>query len=149
MPLQYVQTSRPRRKFFVAFIFLTIITNGVIAKNNRLPRTDGLTGAKTRWFGFSAGREYCEQFEPFRTALTNSHSTTFERVHLRRLAASRRQGCERECCTSADLAVWRPSKGTWWVMGGANSANVMQYSGMSVYRFTSSDSNVNLQLPAL
>ncbi len=137
MSLQYSQPAEKRRKLlagFATFVFVTLITIGVFAKNDWFPRTDNLTGARTGWFG-SKGRVTSDEGQGFFSSLFSGHSSLPAPTPTPQLAkeyiyaGSRLLAVEdanANASPPADLAVWRPSTGTWWVMGGSNSAQVTQ-----------------------
>jgi len=121
MSLQYFQSAERRKKLlagFTALIFTALIAVGVFAKNNWFPSTDALTGKETGWFGSAS-------VLPAPTPQL-SKEYIYAGAHL--LAV---EDTNANAAPPADLAVWRPSTGTWWVMGGANSQQVTQSWGTS------------------
>ncbi|MFN0138481.1 MAG: FG-GAP repeat domain-containing protein [Pyrinomonadaceae bacterium] len=111
-----------RRKLSIgvsAFALTALIVIGVFASNGWFPRTDAVSGKKTGWFG---------QSEPPAVAggLTSQSGTLpsgtpqLSKEYI--YAGSRLLAVEdanANAAPPADLAVWRPSSGVWWVMGGA------------------------------
>ena len=120
MSLKYSQSAERRKKLlagFAALIFTALIAIGVFAKNDWFPSTDALTGNETGWFGMSA-----------LPIPTPQLSKEYIYAGSRLLAV---EDANANAAPPADLAVWRPSTGTWWVMGGSNSQQVTQSWGTS------------------
>ena len=114
-----------------ALVLVSLIAAGVMARNGWLPQTDAVSGKKTGWFGRNADALVRNQGE----ALTNplpSGTPQLSKEYV--YAGSRLLAVEDANALSAppaDLAVWRPSTGVWWVMGGQGSQAVAQGWGMS------------------
>lgn len=104
------QKSERREKFYaglgsLAFVILLLI--GVFAKNGWFPGTDPIT-EKT-----SGRNDVSTQPAP---ELTPQLSKEYIYAGSRLLAV---EDARANAVWPADLAVWRPSSGVWWVMGGA------------------------------
>ncbi|MGB7202044.1 MAG: VCBS repeat-containing protein [Pyrinomonadaceae bacterium] len=104
---------------------------GVMAKNGWLPQTDAVSGKKTGWFGRELPQNVSSSWNPLAAPLPNpTPQLSKEYIY----AGSRLLAVEDANALSAppaDLAVWRPLTGIWWVMGGTGSAPVAQGWGVS------------------
>ena len=131
MSLNYSRLSKTRRFLptLVAITFFALITIGVFAKNNWFPSTDGITGTRSGWFGTTGTESPDSWFYSFAPPTpTPQLSKEYIYAGTRLLAV---EDANASAAPPADLAVWRPSTGTWWVMGGANSVQVTQAWGMN------------------
>src|SRR5688572_29803069 len=120
MSLQYSQPARKQKillAVFGALIFATLITIGIFAKNDWFPSTDASTGRQTGWFGTVSAQP------PSAPQLSKEYIYAGSRL----LAV---EDANANAAPPADLAVWRPSTGTWLVMGGQNSAHSTQNWGI-------------------
>jgi spore coat protein A, manganese oxidase len=107
-----------------------LIVTGVFARNDWFPRTDQLSGNKTGWFGRQLARDTPSVWNPFSSPPpTPAPQLSKEYIYAAgRLLAV--EDARASAIPPADLAVWRPSTGTWWVMGGQNSQQAVQSWGM-------------------
>ncbi len=130
-----------RRKIIVAsaaFLLLSFIALGAMARNGWLPQTDPLTGKKTGWFGRpalnnSAGNALVEP--PLPTS-TPQLSKEYLYAGSRMLAV---EDANASASPPYDLAVWRPSTGYWYVMGGQGSQATSVQWGSSTDRAVPGD----------
>ncbi|MGB7201020.1 MAG: VCBS repeat-containing protein [Pyrinomonadaceae bacterium] len=128
-------TSQLRKHWFVsasALVLVSLIAAGVMARNGWLPHTDAVTGKKTGWFGKSEPPAVAGGLTQSSTTSLPSGTPQLSKEYI--YAGSRLLAVEdanANAAPPADLAVWRPSTGTWWVMGGAGSQAVTQGWGMN------------------
>ena len=113
-----------------ALVLCLLIGTGIFAKNGWLPHTDAFTGKKTGWFGKELPKNASSSWNPLAPPLPTP-TPQLAREYL--YAGSRLLAVEdanANAAPPADLAIWRPGDGTWWVMGGQGSQQVTQQWGV-------------------
>lgn len=125
MSLHLSRFTEKRMKFFTgvaALVLFALIGAGVFATNGWLTSTGALTGRKTGWFGKHLSKNASSSWNPFAEPLplpTPRLSKEFIYAGGQLLAV---EDADANAIAPSDLAVWRPSTGTWWVMGGAGGS---------------------------
>lgn len=124
-----------KTQWVVALVFTVLVTLGIFANNGWLPSTDPLTGKKTGWFGRELPRNASSSWNPLAAPLpTPTPQLSKEYIHLpggRLLAV---EDANANAAPPADLAIWRPTTGEWWVLGGPGSAQTTFGWGVSTDR---------------
>ena len=110
---------------------LSVLTLGVFAKNGWFPSTDSFTGEKIGWFGKPVAKNAANSWNALAAPLpTPTPQLSKEYIYAGSRLLSVVDANAQEA-PPADLAVWRPSTGGWWVMGGQWSLQVTQNWGSS------------------
>ena len=105
-----------------------MLTVGVFAKNEWFPTTDGF-GNKTGWFGSKSESRQVGIATGFFSSVYPTPTPTPQLAVEYIYAGSRLLAVEdanANAAPPADLAVWRPSDGGWWIMDSQGSLQVMQ-----------------------
>lgn len=133
LPVERSFSAQRRNHLWIAGMLTAalLITGGVFAKNGWFPSTDPFTGKKTGWFGKPLAKNASGIWNPLAAPLpTPTPQLSREYVYAGSRLLAQVDANAQEA-PPADLAVWRPSTGGWWVMGGQLSASVTQNWGTS------------------
>ncbi|HET9130623.1 MAG TPA: VCBS repeat-containing protein, partial [Terriglobia bacterium] len=122
-----------RRKLFTALGIVAgslLVTLGVFASNDWFPKTDPMSGQKFGWFGKKLPKNYtASAWNPIPPpSPTPQLSKEYIYAGSRMLAV---EDANAVSAPPADIAIWRPSSGYWWVMGQTGSAQTASEWGTS------------------
>ncbi len=128
------QTLAGKRKRLLASIgalaVVCLIGLGAMAKNGWLPSTDPLSGKKTGWFGKALPRNASSSWNPYAAPLpTPTPQLSKEYIYAGSLLAV--EDANANAAPPADIAVWRPSTGQWFILGGPGSQQTIAVWGQS------------------
>jgi len=123
-----------RTHWLFAIVFTALVSLGIFANNGWLPSTDPLTGKKTGWFGRELPKNASSSWNPVAPPLpTPTPQLSKELIYAgSRLLAV--EDANANAAPPADLAIWRPGTGEWWVLGGPGSAQTTFTWGLSTDR---------------
>ena len=115
--VSFGRSWKVRLGVFAVALFLAV---GVFAANDWFPKTDPMTGAKTGWFGRKMPKNTtASNWNPFPPPPpTPSLSKEYLYAGSRLLAV---EDAEAITAPPADIAIWRPTGGEWWVMEQAGT----------------------------
>jgi len=103
------------------------IVLGVFAENGWLPHTDAASGRKFGWFGKPIPKNATSSiYSLVTTTPTPQLSKEYIYAGSRLLAV---EDANANAAPPTDLAIWRVSTGTWYVLGGPGSAQTIQQWG--------------------
>ena len=127
MHFEIPQDKKFSRRLLASCVRLTLgllIVGGIFASKGWFPSTDGLTGKRTGWFGARLARNAGSSWNPLAAPVpTPSPQLAKEYIYAgSRLLAV--EDANANAAPPADLAIWRPSTGGWWVLGGQGSQPV-------------------------
>jgi hypothetical protein len=124
-----------KRKFLypsIIIALLAVMGLGMMEKNGWLPNTDPLTGKKTGWFGKQLPNNASSSWNPLANPLpVPTPQLTREYLYAgEKLLAVQDAGAVE--VPPADIAIWRPSSGEWWVMAQSGSQQTTHAWGMNL-----------------
>jgi hypothetical protein len=123
--MSYLSPTSGRRRLFYylgALCLLVFVIGGIFASNGWFPTTDALSGKRTGWFGKPIAKNAPSSYNPLAPDPTPT-PVTLSKEYV--YAGSRLLAVEdanANAAPPADLAVWRPSNGYFYVLGGPGSA---------------------------
>ena len=136
MSLDVYSSAGKHRKLFyysLALVFVLLVTAGIFAKQGWFPTTDKLSGKRTGWFGQSVAKNAPSSWNPLPMFTPTPTPLPLSKEYI--YAGSRLLAVEDANASAvppADLAIWRPSDGNWWVLGGVpGSQSVVVNWGLS------------------
>ena len=130
MSLSVTPASGKRKLlYYTGALALTIfVTAGIFAKNGWFPTTDPLSGKRTGWFGKPLAKNAPSSWNPIApdptpTPVALSKEYIYAGQRLLSVVDANAQEVP-----PADLAIWRPSSGQWWILNGSATGNYSTYS---------------------
>jgi len=141
-PTGSLKGNRKKRFLYPALgvLLAAFLVIGVMGKNGWLPSTDALSGKRTGWFGTevkaggdaatSGSNAYSAANPSAAAAMTTTSSVQLSKEYI--YAGSRMLAVEdanANAAPPADLAVWRKSTGTWYVLNSSNQQWTVQQWG--------------------
>src|SRR5690348_12521448 len=131
MSLDVSPSAGKHRKLFyysLALVFTLLVTAGIFAKQGWFPSTDKLSGKRTGWFGQTVATNAPSSWNPLPMFTPTPTPLPLSKEYI--YAGSRVLAIEDANASAvppADLAIWRPGTGAWWVLSGVANGSYSNY----------------------
>ena len=130
----YPSAEKHRRLFYylLALVFVLLVTAGIFARNGWFPSTDPMSGKRTGWFGQTVAKNAPSSWNPLPMFTPTPTPLPLSKEYV--YAGSRLLAVEDANASAvppADISVWRPGTGVWYVLGGPGSAQTIEQLGQS------------------